>query len=93
MLDRCPRRARIGIRICLSSRPVLTAGAGLTAGAMFMAAGENVSAVSQRDAERTDVTKESRELANDPDGELLELTRIYRPAASISCSLSRSPRH
>lgn len=62
-----------------SAGAVLTAGlAGLAAGAMSMAAGEYVSVSSQRDAERADVAKERRELADDPDGELLELTRIYQ---------------
>jgi len=62
-----------------SAAAVLTAGlAGLAAGAMSMAAGEYVSVSSQRDAERADAAKERQELADDPDAELLELTRIYQ---------------
>ncbi len=46
---------------------VVTAGiAGLVAGAMSMAAGEYVSVSSQRDAERADIARETRELADDP---------------------------
>ncbi|MDN4175605.1 VIT family protein [Nocardioides sp. SOB77] len=57
---------------------ILTAGlAGLVAGAISMAAGEYVSVSSQRDAERADLNKERRELTEDPEGELLELTLIY----------------
>jgi VIT1/CCC1 family predicted Fe2+/Mn2+ transporter len=58
---------------------VTTAGlAGLTAGAMAMAAGEYVSVSSQVDVERADREKETRELAADPEGELEELAGIYR---------------
>jgi VIT1/CCC1 family predicted Fe2+/Mn2+ transporter len=57
---------------------VLVAGvAGLTAGALSMAAGEYVSVSSQADTERADMTRERRELAEDPAGELAELTGIY----------------
>lgn len=57
---------------------VITAGiAGLVAGAMSMAAGEYVSVSSQRDAERSDLAREKRELADDPDSELDELAGIY----------------
>ncbi|WP_127903855.1 VIT1/CCC1 transporter family protein [Solirhodobacter olei] len=57
---------------------VLVAGlAGLVAGAMSMAAGEYVSVSSQTDAERADLARETRELAEDPKGELAELTAIY----------------
>jgi VIT1/CCC1 family predicted Fe2+/Mn2+ transporter len=57
---------------------VLVAGvAGLTAGALSMAAGEYVSVSSQADTERADMTRERRELADDPAGELAELTGIY----------------
>ena len=51
--------------------------AGLVAGAMSMAAGEYVSVQSQADTERSDIAKERRELAEDPDSELAELTNIY----------------
>ncbi len=56
----------------------MTAGAaGLVAGALSMAAGEYVSVSSQRDTELADLRLEERELANDPEGELDELTAIY----------------
>lgn len=61
-----------------SASAIVTAGiAGLVAGALSMAAGEFVSVSSQRDAERADLRLEARELRDDPDGELLELTAIY----------------
>lgn len=57
---------------------VLIAGvAGLAAGAMSMAAGEFVSVSSQSDAEGADLARERRELADDPEHELQELTAIY----------------
>lgn len=57
---------------------VMLAGvAGLTAGAMSMAAGEYVSVRSQADAEEADLTRERRELKDDLEGERVELTRIY----------------
>jgi VIT1/CCC1 family predicted Fe2+/Mn2+ transporter len=57
---------------------VLIAGlAGLVAGAMSMAAGEYVSVSSQTDAERADLARETKELAETPEAELEELTRIY----------------
>src|SRR5690606_37268720 len=57
---------------------VLIAGlAGLVAGAMSMAAGEYVSVSSQTDAEQADLAREKKELAQTPDAELEELTRIY----------------
>ena len=60
------------------TRAVLTAGlAGLVAGAMSMAAGEYVSVSSQADTENADLAIERRELADDPDYELRELTQIY----------------
>jgi vacuolar iron transporter family protein len=57
---------------------ILTAGvAGLVAGALSMAAGEYVSVSSQRDTENADLALERRELRDDPEGELRELTWIY----------------
>lgn len=57
---------------------VLLAGlAGLTAGAMSMAAGEYVSVRSQADAEAADLSRERRELAEDVDSERAELAQIY----------------
>ncbi|WFR71765.1 VIT family protein [Prescottella defluvii] len=59
--------------------PVLTAGvAGLTAGAVAMALGEYVSVSSQRDSERALLSKERRELRENPEEELAELAAIYR---------------
>ena len=61
-----------------SGSAIITAGiAGLTAGALSMAAGEYVSVSSQRDSELADLEIEKRELAADPEGELRELTGIY----------------
>jgi VIT1/CCC1 family predicted Fe2+/Mn2+ transporter len=51
--------------------------AGMVAGAMSMAAGEYVSVQSQADTERADLAKETRELAEDPESELTELSNIY----------------
>ena len=51
--------------------------AGLVAGAMSMAAGEYVSVHSQADTEKADIEKETKELAADPEGELMELAGIY----------------
>jgi len=57
---------------------VLVAGvAGLVAGAMSMAAGEYVSVSSQADTENADLARERRELADQPEEELEELTQIY----------------
>jgi hypothetical protein len=49
----------------------------MVAGALSMAAGEFVSVSSQRDSERADLQLEEQELRDDPEGELVELTRIY----------------
>ena len=57
---------------------LVTAGiAGITAGAMSMAAGEYVSVRSQNDVEDSDRLLEIEHLALDPEGELLELQHIY----------------
>ena len=57
---------------------ILFAGlAGLVAGALSMATGEYVSVSSQRDTEHAAVQKEMRELEDDPEGELRELTGLY----------------
>ncbi|PIT02235.1 membrane protein [Bradyrhizobium nitroreducens] len=61
-----------------SSGEVLVAGvAGLVAGAMSMAAGEYVSVSSQADTEQADLARERKELADTPESELDELTKIY----------------
>jgi VIT1/CCC1 family predicted Fe2+/Mn2+ transporter len=69
----------VGVAAAGSGKPeVLIAGlAGLVAGAMSMAAGEYVSVSSQTDAEQADIARETRELAETPEAELEELTRIY----------------
>ena len=56
---------------------LVAGGAGLVAGAMSMAVGEYVSVSSQRDAERADVEREKRELADQPEVELNELAMLY----------------
>jgi vacuolar iron transporter family protein len=70
----------VGVAAADSSRSgVLVAGvAGLTAGALSMAAGEYVSVSSQRDTEQADLDRERRELVADPEGERNELARLYR---------------
>ncbi|POR55118.1 VIT1/CCC1 transporter family protein [Bosea psychrotolerans] len=61
-----------------TANEVLVAGvAGLVAGAMSMAAGEYVSVSSQSDTEQADMARERRELAEQPEAELAELTQIY----------------
>ena len=60
-----------------SSSILLTGLAGLSAGALSMAAGEYVSVKSQADAEQADLAKETQELAEEPERELAELTAIY----------------
>ena len=69
----------IGVAAAHANRSeVLLAGvAGLAAGALSMAAGEYVSVSSQADTEHADLQKERSELADDPEGELRELTGIY----------------
>jgi vacuolar iron transporter family protein len=56
---------------------LLTAVAGLVAGAMSMAAGEYVSVSSQADTETADTERERRELATDPVAEHRELAGLY----------------
>lgn len=56
---------------------VLTAVAGLVAGAMSMATGEYVSVSSQSDTEKAAIAEEKAELEDDPHGEHRELAMIY----------------
>lgn len=56
---------------------ILAALAGLVAGALSMAAGEYVSVSSQTDIEKSDIAREARELAEDPEGEMQYLATIY----------------
>lgn len=69
----------VGVAAADSSRSaIMVAGvAGLTAGALSMAAGEYVSVSSQLDTERADVERERAELIATPEAELDELTGIY----------------
>lgn len=57
---------------------ILVAGvAGLVAGAMSMAAGEYVSVSSQADTEKADLTRERKELDDNPEFEMEELATTY----------------
>jgi vacuolar iron transporter family protein len=91
----------VGVAAADSSRSaILIAGfAGLTAGTLSMAAGEYVSVSSQRDAEHADLVSERVELETNPEGELEELTQIYRSrglsrelAHEVAVELSKSDR-
>lgn len=79
----------VGVAAAEAARgPVLLAGlAGLVAGALSMAAGEYVSVSSQADTEHADLTRERRELAEDPAAEHEELAGIYR-ARGLSAPLA-----
>jgi vacuolar iron transporter family protein len=88
----------LGVAAAGASRTaIVTAGiAGLTAGALSMAAGEYVSVSSQRDTEEADLRVERRELHDDPEGELRELAGIYEKrglpvelAREVAVALSR----
>lgn len=69
----------IGVATASSSREpiVLSAVAGLVAGALSMAAGEYVSVSSQTDTEKADIEREKVELASMPEQELSILAQIY----------------
>lgn len=69
----------VGVTAADSARSaILVAGiAGLTAGALSMAAGEYVSVSSQLDTERADLAREATELETAPEAEQAELERIY----------------
>lgn len=61
-----------------ATNSILIAGtAGLVAGAMSMAAGEYVSVSSQSDTEEADLARERKELKEQPDFELNELTELF----------------
>ena len=69
--------------------PIATAGiAGLVAGAVSMALGEYVSVSSQRDSERAQLERETREQAETPDQELDELVTLYE-AKGLSPATAR----
>jgi len=60
------------------STVVIAGIAGLSAGAMSMAAGEYVSVSSQSDIERADIARETKVLKELPEAELAELAAIYQ---------------
>ncbi|WP_330477910.1 VIT family protein [Streptomyces platensis] len=68
----------VGVAGATDERGVLlTAGlAGLLAGSLSMAAGEYVSVSTQRDSEKAALAQEKRELATEPQAELIELTEM-----------------
>ena len=73
-----------------SSGAILTAGlAGLVGGALSMAVGEYVSVSSQRDVEEADLERERRELRDEPQRELRELTALLT-AKGLSNETARS---
>jgi len=69
----------VGVAAASGSRvEILTAAfAGLTSGAMSMAAGEYVSVSSQADSEAADIEREKRAIQETPTAELSELKQIY----------------
>jgi VIT1/CCC1 family predicted Fe2+/Mn2+ transporter len=69
----------VGMAAANAGRPtvLLAALAGMVGGALSMAAGEYVSVSSQADAEKADVQRERRELADSPDAEKTELADAY----------------
>jgi VIT1/CCC1 family predicted Fe2+/Mn2+ transporter len=69
----------VGVAAATPNRTaILIAGvAGLTAGALSMAAGEYVSVSSQSDTEEADLARERQELIDQPEFELEELAEIY----------------
>jgi vacuolar iron transporter family protein len=81
----------IGVAGANVSRGIIfTAGlAGLVAGAVSMALGEYVSVSSQRDSETAQLSQERRELAEDPEAELAELTALYE-ARGLSAATART---
>ncbi|MBY0331492.1 MAG: VIT1/CCC1 transporter family protein, partial [Acetobacteraceae bacterium] len=75
-----------------SPQAVLLAGvAGLTAGALSMAAGEFVSVSSQADTESADVVREGAELAAVPEQELAEFAAICRARGLIPTRSKADP--
>lgn len=69
----------VGVAAAQSERApiLLSAVAGLVAGALSMAAGEYVSVSSQADTENADLARERTELAASPEAERRELAGIY----------------
>lgn len=84
----------LGVTSAHASRAsILLSGiAGLTAGAMSMAAGEYVSVHSQADTEAAELERERLELAQNPIGEEAELSQIYMRrglSADLSAQVAR----
>jgi VIT1/CCC1 family predicted Fe2+/Mn2+ transporter len=81
----------VGVAAASAARaPILTAGvAGLVAGAVSMALGEYVSVSTQRDTEQALLSKERRELRDDPAAELNELAALYE-ARGLSAATART---
>jgi len=75
----------VGVAAAAGTRgDILIAGvAGLVAGAMSMAAGEYVSVSSQSDTESAELARERKELADNVEFELDELTTIYIKRAGL----------
>lgn len=69
----------IGVAAASSTREpiILATVAGLVAGALSMSAGEYVSVSSQTDTEKADIERESIELKENPNEELIILAKIY----------------
>ncbi|MFE5482807.1 VIT family protein [Streptomyces sp. NPDC056527] len=80
----------VGVAGATDSRAaLLTAGlAGLLAGSMSMAAGEYVSVSTQRDSEKAALAQERRELREQPEAELAELTDLLS-ARGLSPEVAR----
>lgn len=80
----------VGVAGATDSTPaILTAGAaGLIGGAISMALGEYVSVSSQSDSQRALIAKERRELEEEPERELAELTGLYE-AKGLSADTAR----
>ena len=81
----------VGVAAATAERsPIFTAGiAGLVAGAVSMALGEYVSVSTQRDTEKALLSKERRELREDPAAELDELAALYE-AKGLSVATART---
>ena len=75
-----PASLVVGVAAAATSQQtiLLTAFAGLVAGAMSMAAGEYVSVSSQADSEKAERAKEAWELEHQPKAERIELISIYK---------------
>ncbi|WP_211877899.1 VIT1/CCC1 transporter family protein [Pseudarthrobacter albicanus] len=76
--------------VTTDSGPILIAGAaGMVGGAISMALGEYVSVSSQKDSQEALISKERRELEEEPEEELEELAAIYQ-AKGLSAETART---